>query len=97
MTQLIAVPTRMLTEVQDLLQYGLTKDCNEAATALADLRRQSDGFQGCPAVPLSPELLTQMHRTLLLLCIAAGSDFQPGEKVVRFTRSADQLMAFVRE
>ncbi|MER5950243.1 hypothetical protein ABT127_29760 [Streptomyces sp. NPDC001904] len=97
MTSLIAVPSRILTEVTELLQYGLTKNCDQAAAALANLQKQSEGYQDLPAVPLSVDLLQQLHRTLLVLCIAAGSDFAPGEKVVRFARNADHLLDFVSD
>ena len=97
MTPLIPVPSRILAEVTELLQYGLTKDCDQAAAALDNLREQSEGYQDMPAIPLSADLLQQLHRTLLVLCITAGSDFAPGEKVVRFARNADQLLAFASE
>ncbi|MYT68221.1 MULTISPECIES: hypothetical protein [unclassified Streptomyces] len=97
MTPLIAVPSRILAEVTELLQYGLTKNCDQSAAALANLQKQSAGYQDLAAVPLSADLLQQMHRTLLVLCITAGSDFPPGEKVVRFARNADHLLDFVSD
>lgn len=90
-TKAVRVPAKLLAEVHQLLEYGLTKNCDTSAALRSSLHSVSRDYACWAAVPVPTELLTRIHRALLVLCISAGTDFAPGENVVRFTRAADQI------
>ncbi|NEB77592.1 hypothetical protein G3I40_20590 [Streptomyces sp. SID14478] len=89
--RLVAAPVSLVSEVSELLAYGLTKNCPASRELHTTLHTLRSDYRGSPAVPLPAELLPRLQRTLLELCISAGTDFPPGEKIVRFTRAADQI------
>ncbi|MFJ4716599.1 hypothetical protein [Streptomyces sp. NPDC088785] len=92
---LVPAPASLLAEVTPLLEYGLTKNCETSAALHSTLQQLGSTYDGRPAVPVPLELLTRLHRSLLVLCISAGADFAPGEKVVRFTRAAERVRVLI--
>ncbi|MFI0240241.1 hypothetical protein [Streptomyces sp. NPDC016845] len=88
---LIPAPADLITEACELLEYGSRKDCADSRSLLDTLRQARQDYSDRPALPLPASLLHRLQQTLLTLCFHAGVDFPPGEKVVRFSRSADHF------
>jgi hypothetical protein len=90
---LVPAPALLIAEICRLLEYGLAKDCTESRALHTALQQARDDYTGFATVPLPAPLLERAYRLLLVLCIRAGADFAPGEKLVRFTRAADRARA----
>ncbi|MEV1025942.1 hypothetical protein [Streptomyces sp. NPDC050264] len=89
--RLIATPQRTVTAICALLEYGLARNHEEARTVHAQLEHLRKDFPHSPALPLSLALLGQLRQVLLVLCILAGEEDGPGERVTRFSRMADTV------
>ncbi|MEU5686057.1 hypothetical protein [Streptomyces venezuelae] len=89
--RLVPAPTSLITEACSLLEYGIAKKCTDSHALHEALTQARTDFAAHPVLPVPVPLLHQLQRVLFTLCIHAGEEFAPGEKVVRFTRAADSI------